>query len=251
MNLRLAALLVLTAGCQDAPTLSGQVVDIWGNPIPDATVVLEGSPSRPQTDAYGNFSLPWAEGALKLKAGREGYIQEHLAIEVAAGKSVNPVIALYPKPEENGFYVVGLGDYSHLQREHIQHYGNELLAITGLKSVQTRVESDPFRVVYHTDLRMDEIHRIDLELHALDYRKTTEAKTAVGTEQVDLELWVSKGVVPFEINPMRSRNDYLITADLEPGYYAFTTQKLLSPATVAAFETVPQGVRVAFPFEYR
>src|SRR5690606_20162720 len=103
MTLRQMAILVLLAECEQAPTLEGQVVDVWGNPVADATVVIEGQPGRPTTDAYGNFTLPLIVGKHKLKAGREGYIQEHLDLEVGEGQPPpNPVLHLYPKPEEPG-----------------------------------------------------------------------------------------------------------------------------------------------------
>jgi len=253
MTFRLMAL-VLMAGCTRARTLDGQVVDIWGSPIEGATVVLEGHVVRPMTDAYGNFELPWVVGKQKIKAGKEGYIQEHLEIEVIDGGEVpNPVLKLYPKPEEVGFYVVGPGDYAKLEPERVIAYGNELGTVTGIQSVPTRVESDPLRVVFSTELRMDQIMRLGLELDAIEYKKMAEIPDVLGQEEVEVNLYVSKAEIPVEVAPMRSRNAYMITVteSLEPGWYAFTTQGLLDGLTPDQLATIPEGLRVAFPFELR
>jgi hypothetical protein len=254
MTPRLLALLVLLAGCKETQTLDGQVVDIWGNPVTEATIVMEGQTTRPSTDAYGNFSLPFIAGTQKIKAGREGYIQEHIEVEVVEGEPPPPVILrLYPKPEENGFYVVGKGDYARLAPEKVYRLGNELVSITGIKSVQARVESDPFEIVFHTDIRMDEIMRLGLEMHALEYKKTATVLTALGEDEVKVNLWISKGEIPIQIDAMRSRNDYKVTAEesMKPGWYAFHTQDLLDPKEADKFAAVPEALRVAYPFELR
>jgi len=254
MTPRLLALLVLLIGCKETKTLDGQVVDIWGNPVPEATVVMEGQTTRPSTDAYGNFSLPLLPGKQKIKAGRDGYIQEHVEVEVVEGEEPPRIIVrLHPKPETPGFYVVGKGDYIRLEPEKVYSMGNELASITGIKAVQARVESDPFEIVFHTDLRMDEIMRLGLEMHQLEYKKTAMVPSALGMDEVKVNLWVSKGEIPVEVDAMRSRNDYKVTTSetLEPGWYAFHTQDLLDPKEPGVFSTVPESLRVAYPFELR
>ncbi len=254
MTLRLVATLVLLAGCKQSPSLNGQVVDIWGNPVPDATIVLEGHPGRPTSDAYGNFSLPLVPGKQKLKAGREGYIQEHLDIEVLDGQPPpHPILQLYPKPEEPGFYVIGGAEYVRLDPERIYAYGSEIGAVTGIRSVQQRVDSDPLRIVFATELRMDQIMRLGLELDALEYKRTATMTDVLGTQEVKLNMWVSKGEIPLDITPMRSRNAYLITpkSEVGPGWYAFSTQDLLHALDTEMITTVPENLRVAFPFELR
>jgi hypothetical protein len=253
MNFRPLAALVLLAGCTRTRTLDGQVVDIWGNPVAEATVVLEGHTVRPTTDAYGNFSLPWVVGKQKIKAGKEGYIQEHLEIEVVEGEDApNPIIKLYPKPEEVGFYLVGPGEYARLEPEPVVAYGNELGTVTGIKEVRTRVESDPLRVVFATELRMDQIMRLGLELDEIEYTKAAPIPDVLGTQEIEVNLYVAKREIAVDVSPMRSRNAYLITVpeeDLEPGWYAFTTQELLSGLAPESLATIPEGLRVAFPFE--
>ena len=52
---------------------------------------------------------------------------------------------------------------------------------------------------------------------------------------------------------MRSRDDYMITVteaeSVGLGSYAFHTQDLLDPKEPEDFSTVPEALRVAFPFE--
>lgn len=254
MTLRGMVALILATGCGGSEGLHGQVVDIWGNPVPEATVVVEGESERPTTDAQGNFTLPLKEGKQRIKAGREGYIQEHVEIEVVPGaEPPTPILRLYPKPSEPGFYVVGQGEYTRLEPQRVHTYGSDLRTVTGIKSVETRVEADPVEVVFHTDLRMDEIMRLGLELHKLEYLKTTELPGALGQGEVTVNLWTSQGEVDVDVAPMRSRNDYRLTPKepVEPGWYAFTTQELLDPEEGDDLSRVPKELQVAFPFELR
>ena len=256
MNFRLLAALVLLTGCTRVRSLDGQVVDIWGNPVADATVVLEGHTVRPTTDAYGNFSLPYVVGKQKIKAGKEGYIQEHLEIEVVDGEEApNPVLKLYPKPEEVGFYVVGPGDYYMIEPEPALQFGNELATISGIREVPTRVESDPLRVVFSTEMRMDQIMRLELAFDEIEYQKVAQIPDVLGPHEVEVNLYVKKRDIPIDVSPMRSRNAYLITVPedetLEPGWYAFQTQGILDGLEPAKFAAIPEAIRVAFPFELR
>ncbi len=256
MTVRWWALGILVLmGCRAEPeVLRGQVVDIWGNPVPEATVVMEGHDTRPTTDAQGGFTLPLEPGEHRIRAGLEGYIQEHVQVEVVPGEPAPTVtLRLYPEPEENGFYLVGSASYLRLEPQRVHHVGNELKSITGVRAVDTRTEAGPFRVVFHTDRRMDEIVRLDLDLHTLEYTRRAELPGPLGSDEVRVNLWTSTGTLPFDITPMRSANDYLLTTEeaLEPGWYAFTTQGLLEPEDGVGIAHVPEELQVAFAFELR
>ena len=59
--------LVFLLSCGSPPGLSGQVVDIWGNPISGATVMIEGHAERPETDSFGQYTFGLLSGALHIK----------------------------------------------------------------------------------------------------------------------------------------------------------------------------------------
>lgn len=246
--------LLLLASCGRTRTLHGQVVDIWGAPIDAATIVIDGKSGIPASDAYGNFTVPAEPGTWKIKVGKEGYIQDQVDWTVTEGVDpVPPVIHLYPKPAETGFWLVGPGAYVRVVPERVYLVGNELQRITGLKTIETRVENGDFEVVFMTDLRMDEIMRLGLELTALEYKRTVELPGSLGPTEVRVNLYMGTEAIPLDITPMRSKNAYRITtsATLEPGWYAFHSQDLLDAAEPTDVEGIPEDLRVAFPFELR
>lgn len=255
MTALLLALPMALVGCMEEARLDGQVVDIWGNPVEGATVVMEGQSERPLTDASGRFSLPYAPGTHKMKAGREGYIQQHVTVEIAeGGEPPHPVFELYPKPEEAGFYVVSTSDYARLGPVVVLQVGNDIDSVRGIRTIgENVVDAEQLRVLFHTTLKMDQVMRLGLQLHKLQYVAESEMTGALAPTLVPVNLWKSVGTVPLDIAPMRSRNDYLVTTTeaIEPGAYAFDTQGLLTAGDTTEFLQVPEPLRVAYPFELR
>lgn len=249
--------LVLLTACgapPEAPKLRGQVTDAWNKPLAGVTILAEGLEQRATTDAQGNFALPMMTGEVSLKAGMEGYIQDALTLQVdnpAAAPKAD--IKLYPKPEEDGFYAIGLGGYSKIEEQPVKARGTELESFYGLPSLgKVRVEA-PLKVLFHTGWTYDEVQRADLELVELSFTKASELDGAVGVANAEIDLYTKKRSIPVEITALRSRSDYLITVgeELEPGSYAFHTQGTLTPRDQEAFSKVPENLRVAFPVQLR
>ncbi|MEQ1503401.1 MAG: carboxypeptidase-like regulatory domain-containing protein [Myxococcota bacterium] len=244
-------------GCETAPeTIEGKVVDIWGNPIEGATVMVVGGTERPLTDADGRYRIPRAVGPIQVKAGRKGFIQDHREFEVKEGEpATGPLFELFPKPDDAGFYVVATGRYVKLEPRPVKSVGNALQQFRGVDAIgEAVVETEKPRVVFHTDLRQDEIMRLGLELHRLEFVQEASIPGPVGSATVAVKLFVDKIDVPVEFEPLRSKTDYLLTPKepLEPGVYALQTQELLSAdASKEAFEAIPPELRVVFPFEVR
>jgi hypothetical protein len=254
MHRSVPALLFLAA-CSREPRLVGQVVDIWGEPVEGATVVLDQLSERPLTDKNGKFDLPALPGAHKIKAGREGYIQEHQEVTVVEGEPPPKVLfELYPKPEEPGFYAVGDDRYLRLEPEPVYQRGGELESVRGIKSLgEASLQGTSLRVVFHTPLKMDQVMRLVLGLHQLEHVASMNMIGPFGPTAVDVNLWESKKEVDIHIEPMRSRTDYLITSTgtLDAGGFAFDTQKLLTAGDLETFKEIPEPLRVAYPVEIR
>lgn len=252
--MRLSPLLLLIA-CGSTERIEGKVVDIWGNPIEGATVMVVGGTERPLTDADGRYHLERQDGTFTVKAGRKGYIQDHEELVVEPGKKVEgPLFELYPKPEEAGLYVVATGRYVRLDGKQVHSVGNLLKRFQGIKTLSdAQAETERPRIVFHTELRHDEIMRLGLELHRLEYVRQAELTGPTGPTEVTVNLYVDAAEVPIEIVPLRSKTDYLVTPTepLQPGVYAFQTQDLLSPGENDRFEEIPEELRVVFPLEVR
>ncbi|HMB54685.1 MAG TPA: TonB-dependent receptor [Thermoanaerobaculia bacterium] len=70
---RLVALLALCAALPAGAEISGRVVTVAGNPVEQATVVLDGAPRPAHTDARGGFSFPDAEPPAELSVAHPLY----------------------------------------------------------------------------------------------------------------------------------------------------------------------------------
>ncbi|MBN2799898.1 MAG: hypothetical protein JXX28_12200 [Deltaproteobacteria bacterium] len=243
--------LVLLAACGQPKGVPGQVMDVWGNPVPDAMIVIEGQSDRYTADMSGRFELPPMSGPQTLKIGAKGYIHDYVEWDPSTGKAVSAT--LYKKPEKAGFYLVGAGDYYTMEPQLVERKGTELDAAQGIrKEPKVAVEAYNLEILFHTDLNYTEIKQIGLELHRLEFKDKVQLAGPLGPSEVDLNLWVSAGEVPVQIKPMRSRQDYRIEIDkIEPGYYAFTTQDLLDPGEGPPLESIPPEVRISFPFQVR
>lgn len=252
-------IILVLAACQTttSPEVEGRVVDIWGNPVPGATVMMVGGTERPLTDADGRYAIPRMEGTHLMKAGAKGYIQDHVEVQVEGDETPEgPVFTLYPKPEEAGFHLIATGRYEKLEHKLVHSVGNTLRSYRGIRSTgDALAETSRPQVVFHTELRHDEIMRLGLELHRLEYLREAELPSPLGKKQVSVNLYVDAAEVPIELKPLRSKTDYLLqpVEPLEPGFYAFQTQDLLSSDEEAAerFEQIPEELRVVFPFEVR
>jgi hypothetical protein len=255
--MRKLSILLLLVGCGQDPELQGQVLDIWGQPVDGATVMIVGqSNERKLTDMAGKYKLNRIPGSHEFKAGREGYIQQHVQFPVDANnEQIGPVFHLYKKPTEVGFYVIGSSEYEALSAEAVHSVGNELKSFQGLKSAgEANSEGTNLRVIYHNDLKMDELMRLGLELHKLKHVSETTFPGPLGSEMsAEVNLWVSDGKVETVLSPTKSTTDYLITSKepITAGTYAFHTQDLLTPKDLESFGSLPDALRVAFPFTVR
>jgi len=252
MRHTVSILTILLCACGGGDPLRGQVVDIWGNPIEGATVKIVGQSERPLTDGNGWFNLPKTDGTISVKAGREGYIEDELSLDVNE-KSTPPVIRLYPRPEKAGFWVVGSAVYVPLAPETVKAFGNEIKTLYGIKTLgEASVDGSELKLIYHTDLRLDQVMTLEPQIHKLAFQRDAKLVGALSTE-VRVNLWVSDTPLKTTITPLKSRTDYLLEAEgtLEPGGYALTTNNLLNPATDEAFDKIAAPLRIIFPMELR
>ena len=252
----MSVLLLGLLACGTTPTIEGKVVDIWGNPIEGATVMMVGESARPLTDAEGRYELPVIPGTHELKAGRKGYVQAHATLSVAEGEvPAGPIFELYPRPEQPGFYAVGHGQYVPLVPEPVETTGNELRSYRGLKQKgdATLSAQDFKEFLFHTELSEDEVLRLGVQLRKLKYLPEGEVPGPLKPTKIKVGLYTDAGPVPVEMERMKSRTDYRIVPKqpLEPGVYAFQTQHLLDSHDPEAFQTLPDELRVVFPLDLR
>jgi hypothetical protein len=242
----------LFVGCTGEPKTIGHVVDVFDNPIAGAEVTVSGLDAPLTTDAHGVFTIPRQTAAVHVRAGREGFIHDEIDVEPDPDTKI--LLRLYPRPEETGFYLVGRDAYSKLEPVAVQAIGSNLDDVRGLSELgDVTDQTSTVRVLFHTDLKLDQIMRIDLALHQLQYTKEAPITGPLDARPVEVNVWTAAHPVDIDIKPLRSKKDYLITskAPVDAGPYAFDTQDLLEPGNGERFSRIPEPLRVAYPFELR
>lgn len=270
----------LSACTEDTRTVSGQVLDIWGQPVPEATVVVEGVLERHFTDGDGRFAIDVPADSLILHAhakddgkpeaddllsgpkgvrvlvGKDGFIKGRgLALEVLDAEEFSPLrLELYPEPETPGFYAVGPQGYVGLGHQRIQLIGTGLTHYSGIQDIpEQALPAGKVELVFTTRLRPSEIAQMNLHLSRLEFVNKARVKGVFGPEDDLINLWVAKEDLPFDVVGFDTREDYLIqTRDaLPPGMYAFHAHDILHEEDERVLYSLPKEQQVAFPFEVR
>ncbi len=273
-------LALLLFGCtDDTRGVEGIVKDIWGHPVPEATVVAEGVMARHYTDANGKFTLELPVDELVLRAevddsgkaeddvlsgplglrilaGKEGFIKARgFAKEVPDDEDFEALsLALYPEPDHPGFYAVGRAAYVELGRQRIQMVGTDLKHYAGIQDIpEETLPPGKVDLVFTTRLRPSEIAQMNLHLSKLEFVNKGRVKGVFGAEDNLVNLWVAKDDVAFDIVGFDTREDYLLSTrePLVAGMYAFHAHDILHEEDERVLYTLPKEQQVAFPFEVR
>jgi hypothetical protein len=251
-------MLFLLVACSDTRAVTGRVVDIWGKPIPEATVVIEGVLERYRTDSAGAFRIEVENPISRLMVGKDGYIkgvsEAHAPNEE---EDYDPVsFRLYPEPEKPGFYGVGRKAYVEMGHQRIQMVGDDLHHFAGVQDIPEEAmpnTREPTEFVFTTRLRRSEISQMNLHLSKMEFIERTRIKGVFGATDATVNLWVARDDVPFTLTSFGTREDYLIKTDgpLEPGIYAFHAHDVLHEEDERVLRELPREEQVAFPFEVR
>lgn len=255
MSLWLAALL---PACSDPRVIEGKVTDVWGNPVPDATVVVEGVVERHHTDAAGAFRVEIEDGVKigALMAGKDGFIKG--IAEPPPGPEEGtfaPVqVKLYPEPEKPGFYAVGHDRYTHLKTTRLTVVGTELKHYVGIREYpEARLSAATREFVFTSTLRPSELAQMNLHLSRLGFVDQTALKGVLGDAAATVNLFVAAEEIPFDLKALPSRDDYLIIlrAEPKPGIYAFHSQDVLNEPDYRIVHELPKEMQIVFPFEIK
>ena len=244
-------LFTLILACGGTTALEGEVTDLWGQPIEGATVMMVGH-EQVKTDEHGRYRLARTVGEQEIKVGHKDYIQKTEDITVSKETAQGgPSFKLYKKAEDKGFYLVGSEHYEALAPAKVLAKGNQLKAVYGIESMgDAEARASKFELVFRTDLKLDEIHRLGLELYRMEYVQKVDLPGPLGqATETEVNLYVAADEIPFKITRMGSKEHFLLTAEKElpPGTYAFQTQELLTPKSAESFSKIPDNLRVIFP----
>lgn len=247
---------LLLVACTDTRVLAGEVKDIWGKPVSDATIVIEGVIERHHSDSAGRFTIDTEDPVTRVMVGKEGFIKdiEEVAPLAEGDDDYDPLsFSLYPKPEQPGFYGVGSTDYVHLSAKRIRVVGTALKHYAGIQDEPDEglASGKPATFVFVSTLRSSELARMNLHLSRLDFVDHTNVKGVFGPVDATVQLWVAAEDVAFDLKALPARDAYLITTrePVKPGMYAFHAQDVLNEDDERILMNLPKEMQVAFPFE--
>ena len=250
--------LLFSIGCSDPRLLEGKVTDVWGNPLHDATVVVEGVVERYRTDASGAFRIEIA-GDVKvgaLMAGKDGFIKGITDVAAPDPEADFAPVAfkLYPEPDKPGFYAVGRESYTHLKTTRLTVIGTELKHYVGVKEYpESHISAMTREFVFTSTLRPSELAQMNLHLSRLDFVDHTGMKGVLGDTDATVNLFVAQEEIPFDLKALPSRDDYLLVlrSELKAGVYAFHGQNILNETDYRIVHDLPKEMQVVFPFEIK
>lgn len=252
------ALIPLTlafSACGGGPELITEVVDPWGNPVSGVEVSISGTDKALKTGGKGQVTVPLEAGSFRIKATKDEWIGQNAMTKVeSTEESVTTKVTIAPQPPGKGYFLIGddEDEYVAVRGEPIVRLGTDLRNFQGIrKTGDVEIELDdeqPFQVVFHSDLRRDQLGRLNIELHELTYQDEAKVLTVEGEQEVDLNLWISSQQIDLDRQHL-SGGTWVFTAEkLQPGTYAFVTDDLFEDMTQVSFESHPKQARKAYPF---
>ncbi len=258
----LLSLISLLACAPNVP-ITGQVVDPWGAPMPDTTVVVEGVVERWSTDAQGRFAIDVTADRTKVIAGKAGYMRA--TAEAPApdeGTQRAPVsLTLWPLPPQPGFFAVGTKGYLHLEARPIKVLapakpgGDALPTVTVPSDV--RVPAGTMSFVFQSTVPIDKMQALGLRLSQLTApatrakpgRQARSASTSPAQDAPVAERTAASDL-PFTMSAMTGKDAWMVTlaAPLAPGEYAWHTANALGTRDGDALARLPPDRLLAWPF---
>ncbi len=240
------SLLALLLACAEPPPVVGAVVDPWGAPVADATVVVEGIVERWQTDVDGRFQLELGPEAAGLIFGKAGYMRATADVPAGEGARGPVEVELWPDPEQPGFFAVGPRGFVHLatRMARVLPPARGSVEATPVVAAPTLAEdvvpSGISRFVFKSTVPPAQMKGLDLALARLaPVPAPKKGGTPDAKEPVQLR---AESAVPFTIGGMSGKDAWLVTleAPLAPGTYAWHTAKALELRDPAALALVPR-----------
>ena len=252
-------MLLLLIACSDPVVLEGNVTDIFGNPISEAEVFLEGKDTPQVTKNSGDFSFSLEDtksGKLRLRSKSETHMPAQASYDYdSKSYEKNPPAApqvqiqMYPLISEHGFFTVEEDNYQKLHRGDFEVKKTEIQSYHGIKNIgASKIQPKNPYVIFHTSVRREEIQQLDLNLNKLEFKEHVLFKTVTGDQLVDIDLWLPTKRQKFTLSALGQKNTYKIEFDdVQPGIYAFHTNGLLD--TSSSHQNIPKELQRAYIFE--
>jgi hypothetical protein len=249
-----SALVSLMACFGEPPSLDGNIVDPWEKPVSGAAITVGETQGTAKSLDDGSFSIKDLKpGSHKISAKKEGYIPDSWDVDFNPDadetKKANKLV-LIPEPDSDGYHAVGPKGYLKLAAQTVTRSGTDLQTYQGIKSIgEAELSGEQLRLVFHTPLRMDELARLDIELHKLEFISEVEIDSVDGPTEVDVNLWTSAGKVDFQQETHGSDDNYIFRVnDLPSGSYAFVNMDLLNSEDSSRFEKIAEPLRKVHAF---
>lgn len=119
-TISLLLVFTITAFCSTAfsrqGTLTGQVVDGFGNVVKDVEVKIKGTKFAVKTDENGQYRINFIPGKIVISFRKKGYTKQAFPLTMHDASEVPlPKLTFWKFPESGGIFLVRIGDYKKLE----------------------------------------------------------------------------------------------------------------------------------------
>ena len=199
--------------------IQGMVVDINGEAVPGAAVMVLGTDYYTHTDGTGRYTIGYAPGHVELRFAKSGYTPGRLVMDVAERRQVKATqVLLWCLPPSPGVHFFEKGQFTQIieatPKRYLTKERGVFFAIP--KRPPTPAPSQqPVIVCY-------KMPAYDVAMSKLDpVRATSNEEESAGTEE---DVWASGASVPVSVIPVDDVDKLLFQVSyseaLAPGLYA-------------------------------
>ncbi|MFO1183691.1 MAG: carboxypeptidase-like regulatory domain-containing protein [Bauldia sp.] len=101
------------AACSPTPTMTGEVRDNFGNPLPGVAVTVDKTSFAATTDEKGRYTVQFNPGAVNVRFVKDGYAEGHFGVRLPQKKPQKiDVVTLQKIPPGPGLWLVAGGVYT-------------------------------------------------------------------------------------------------------------------------------------------
>ncbi len=246
----LAILLIILVSC-GKPTINGKVKDIFGNPVKDVKVTIEGTSLETFTNSNGEYSSDFVPGKVTVNLSKENFTPKSFTLEIAQKEDYPAMeVEMFELPISQGIYYLNPSNSQYESINKMDFISNtEYLETKRNSFMGTTISSlDVFNSNYTVEIndenitiiRENQVRFIDndplpiglIKLSQLENNSYLIASIEYNNKNADNKVnkycVLSQNNIKEEIDGQNRPHFILRISNLENGYYAFYSENIQS-----------------------
>lgn len=246
------------------PTIDGRVVDMFGIPIDQVKVTIEGTSLETFTNNNGFYESDYVPGNIKVNLSKDGYTPRSFTIEIAE-KTDFPAqdVIMIKSPEPNGIYYIDKDNkkYADLPRfafkiekgllkeaTYFDKPNNQYISQYYIEIEDPNIltlDKGESQFIYHSDFGGRTLYKLmwfegtdRFNVLSISYWQKNESKRTISFQNK-----IYQNVIKQDKDKTDEPFATIIKLDLDHGYYAFANYKgiqgdMLEPDSLMVFKVV-------------